>query len=912
MTFASAGWIAANVLLSALRAVDSRNLSKDSLREKIFSSGVFEVDDMLFGMYTKPCAPGGLKSSLGSFCGCNEGYRITEIYSYDNSKTGKLRAIPELRTSYPLEQCLLNIVTFDPVLVYLTLQYSSDAMVLLNSSASDILAGMLAQEEATGSSARASFETIVVSSSSSDDVSKSVATRVEDRYVSLLFGLVLNASNKDVNVSGYPLLDPLYFPAVLQPPFVENVVYLSATLEQELFVLVQYVSAVEKAPLHSYIRSAEAAAISSALYASAVTFGVSMASATLLQADAAFLPSIMGPSGGTWFVIGLQNESEVALLLEHLRRNPGLIAAVSFSELSVLYDAFVMCVVSVPQTCSQILFATALRNWNSMQLARESSLMADYFSAPMNGRSPLSLRGFLNSAAVAQVVSQLAGSALLPATMLEKWYNIGVVGVSSTDFFGPYSAARCSNFAVVSGALCEINSGARVIRVMSMSDVATVNATNSSGARLVHIFASSKIPYVFPVATSSLTSSQVAGIAVGCVTGVIFLVVMFAYFCRAMRNNKCAPKDPNRPVTLIFTDIQSSTSLWARTPAAMGDALDQHHDMIRHLIAKHECYEVKTIGDAFMVACEEPRRAVALAVELQHMFFDFDWKTDEIDHAYRQMELEKGIANLEASEYRKCWNGLRVRVGIHTGLADIRFDETTKGYDYYGNVSNMAARTESYGCGGQVTLTQDVIDALGESSAAEYLFRPLGSVTLRGASAPISLFDVVTVPGREFPLETAEVPPVEHAAAPQASGGNYASEKVVSEEGGSSYSAQQSSCSSTDGKGPLHHRQTDWERAAQPIFKTTLSLLKETDRGMILKNLCLKWHVQPHTTSSGSKNIDDAAIAVLSRRIGRVLNEMHGSLSTTEQHKTLDDVPVGPLSRTSSYIASQPTGKLQR
>lgn len=34
--------------------------------------------------------------------------------------------------------------------------------------------------------------------------------------------------------------------------------------------------------------------------------------------------------------------------------------------------------------------------------------------------------------------------------------------------------------------------------------------------------------------------------------------------------------------------------------------------------------------------------------------------------------------------YNRCWRGLRVRVGVHYGQAQIIFDDTTKGYDYYG------------------------------------------------------------------------------------------------------------------------------------------------------------------------------------------------------------------------------------
>ena len=48
------------------------------------------------------------------------------------------------------------------------------------------------------------------------------------------------------------------------------------------------------------------------------------------------------------------------------------------------------------------------------------------------------------------------------------------------------------------------------------------------------------------------------------------------------------------------------------------------------------------------------------------------------------------------------WAGLRVRVGVHYGPAQIMFDESVLGYDYYGTVVNAASRIESVAHGGQV------------------------------------------------------------------------------------------------------------------------------------------------------------------------------------------------------------------
>ncbi|KAF8284029.1 hypothetical protein TcBrA4_0058670 [Trypanosoma cruzi] len=109
----------------------------------------------------------------------------------------------------------------------------------------------------------------------------------------------------------------------------------------------------------------------------------------------------------------------------------------------------------------------------------------------------------------------------------------------------------------------------------------------------------------------------------------------------------------------------------------MPDAVATHHRLIRSLIAKYRCYEVKTIGDSFMIACKSAFAAVQLVGELQQVFLQHDWGTSVIDDTYRIFEEgraeEEGeyvppTARLDAAVYRQYWNGLRVRVGVHTGL----------------------------------------------------------------------------------------------------------------------------------------------------------------------------------------------------------------------------------------------------
>eukprot|EP00667_Euglena_gracilis_P024501 EG_transcript_28243 len=167
----------------------------------------------------------------------------------------------------------------------------------------------------------------------------------------------------------------------------------------------------------------------------------------------------------------------------------------------------------------------------------------------------------------------------------------------------------------------------------------------------------------------------------------------------------------------------------------MAPALDAHHALIRRLIAKHQCYEVKTIGDSFMCAAHTPQQAVRLALAIQTALHRHDWGTAALSAAYAEGPNPGAAA---------CWNGLRVRVGIHHGLGSVRFDPVAKGYDYYGTVVNVASRIEGVSHGGQVVVSEDVYDAVC-FDVPDVKWTDLGVHALRGLPEPLHLFQALPV-----------------------------------------------------------------------------------------------------------------------------------------------------------------------
>ena len=74
---------------------------------------------------------------------------------------------------------------------------------------------------------------------------------------------------------------------------------------------------------------------------------------------------------------------------------------------------------------------------------------------------------------------------------------------------------------------------------------------------------------------------------------------------------------PSGTVTLLFTDVESSTKLWEDHPSEMKEALERHDTIVREAIEAHGGYVFKTVGDAFCAAFEEPAPAILAAVAVQ-------------------------------------------------------------------------------------------------------------------------------------------------------------------------------------------------------------------------------------------------------------------------------------------------------
>ena len=137
------------------------------------------------------------------------------------------------------------------------------------------------------------------------------------------------------------------------------------------------------------------------------------------------------------------------------------------------------------------------------------------------------------------------------------------------------------------------------------------------------------------------------------------------------------PSGPN--AAIVFTDLKSSTAIWEASPDAMKKALKIHNKIIRTCISNNSGYEVKTIGDSFMVAFECLADGCSFAMEVQEQFVTADWPPELV---------------LPSAFESNNWHGLIVRIGIHYGEVEPEISTVSGRTDYYGRTVNRAARLE--------------------------------------------------------------------------------------------------------------------------------------------------------------------------------------------------------------------------
>jgi class 3 adenylate cyclase len=154
-------------------------------------------------------------------------------------------------------------------------------------------------------------------------------------------------------------------------------------------------------------------------------------------------------------------------------------------------------------------------------------------------------------------------------------------------------------------------------------------------------------------------------------------------------------------LTVLFTDIVSSTEQSARMGHRKWTALtDQHDASVRTTLKRYRGNEVKTIGDGFLATFDSASRATRAAAEITAAAIDL---------------------------------GLEIRAGVHTGEAEVRPD------DVVGLAVNIAKRVCDLAGPGEVLVSRPVTELVVGSGID---FTERGDHELKGVPGSWKLFAV--------------------------------------------------------------------------------------------------------------------------------------------------------------------------
>jgi len=171
-------------------------------------------------------------------------------------------------------------------------------------------------------------------------------------------------------------------------------------------------------------------------------------------------------------------------------------------------------------------------------------------------------------------------------------------------------------------------------------------------------------------------------------------------------------------VALLFTDIEGSTRLLERAPAAYLKALEQHHAILRRILAENGGEEFQDGGDGLFLAFRTPEDGARAALKMQ--------------------------AALAAASWPEETGRPSVRLALHWAEAPFREGQ------YRGPAVHGAARLLSAAHGGQILCS----DAAAEAIEGSLPVRRLGAYRLRGFEKTMEVYQLNTE--LEFPPLRAE------------------------------------------------------------------------------------------------------------------------------------------------------------
>ena len=187
--------------------------------------------------------------------------------------------------------------------------------------------------------------------------------------------------------------------------------------------------------------------------------------------------------------------------------------------------------------------------------------------------------------------------------------------------------------------------------------------------------------------------------------------------------DSCMTNLPTGTVTFLFTDIEGSTKLAQEYPDEMPALLARHHELLRTAAEVHNGFVFRIVGDSFSVAFHTARDALNAALAAQRFLQHESWTPAPI----------------------------KVRMGIHTGSAELEVHANESKYSGYATLA-LTQRVMSVGHGGQILISQSTHDLVKDRLPNGTELRDMGERRLKDIVHLERLYQVVAADlDSEFP-----------------------------------------------------------------------------------------------------------------------------------------------------------------
>src|SRR6266498_3173488 len=168
---------------------------------------------------------------------------------------------------------------------------------------------------------------------------------------------------------------------------------------------------------------------------------------------------------------------------------------------------------------------------------------------------------------------------------------------------------------------------------------------------------------------------------------------------------------PSGTVSFLFTDIEGSTKIAQEHPEAMPTLFTRHNEILRQAIEAHNGFVFQVVGDSFCASFHNASEALNAALEAQRLLHHEAWAPTPI----------------------------QVRMGIHTGKADIQESGEYHGYLTLSHVQRLMSAAH----GGQVLISLATQELVRDEMPAGVTLRDMGERRLKDVVRTEHIYQLV-------------------------------------------------------------------------------------------------------------------------------------------------------------------------